>query len=363
MQAEMNDTNREYDTNGWFSVENNPLSKVGVYPYLGRSIDPNAVPDRLYNVLRPADELGSPETIESFKLLPWIDDHAMLGDEDAGLTPAEKKGIQGVIGEQVYFQDGTLYGNIKVMSEAMATAIANGKTELSCGYRCRYEYAPGMFNGQAYDYVQRELRGNHLALVDSGRMGPEVAVLDHFKFTLDAKEPSMAEEDKGGGEAPMTLEEAHAHLETILPIVAKLQKLISDSTAATGEAEEAEEPVVEATDEEGDTEKDGDEKKPGEGMDAAEIARTVERTIAAKAKLYADLSAYIGAFDHADMTLDGMADYGVKKLGLTAPKGEGVTFLRAYLMGKGAPASASAMDAKPRGKSTNFVQRHIAGEK
>jgi ADP-ribose pyrophosphatase YjhB (NUDIX family) len=128
---------REYDTNGWFSVENNPLSKIGVYPYSEKSLGISDRTDQFKNVYRPASELSSKQCIDSFKLLPWIDDHKMLGNEDDGMTPAEQKGIQGVIGQNVYFKKDTLYGNIKVFSEAMSNLIAQGKKELSLGYKCR----------------------------------------------------------------------------------------------------------------------------------------------------------------------------------------------------------------------------------
>jgi len=47
---------REVDTNGWFEVKNNPLSKVGVFPYRGIQL-PNAPdPNAIYQVYRPAEE-------------------------------------------------------------------------------------------------------------------------------------------------------------------------------------------------------------------------------------------------------------------------------------------------------------------
>lgn len=369
---------REYDTNGWFEVKDNPLSMVGVFPYSGRSISPECNPDKIYMVYRPAEELGSNDCIDSFKLIPWIDNHVMLGSEEDGLTPSEQKGVQGVIGQDVHFDWETLKGNIKVFSEAMANLIANGKKELSCGYRCRYEYAPGTYDGMAYDYVQRDIRGNHLALVDNGRMGPEVAVLDHFTFTVDNKEFVMAEENKEvmGDEPKMTLEEVHKFLEEVMPMLAKIQQLTGQEFGAAG---------LEAVGDEDTEKEDGDESKPGDmtedeegpeygvggqkeeekegergqGMDAAAIAQTVEANIAKKNKLYDKLSAHIGAFDHSEMDADKMAKYGCKKLGLEAPKSGRVAFLEAYLMGKGAPNRA-AMDAAVR--KGNFVQRFLEGK-
>lgn len=184
-------TERLYDINGWFEVPRNPLSKVGVFPYLGRSIGAPE-PDKVYMVYRPEEELSDPETVASFRLSPFVDDHTMLGDdEDDGLTPAEKKGVHGVIGERVVYDPDsrTLYGNLKVFSKALRRRMdKEGKREISCGYRCAYEQRHGVFEGQRYEYIQRRIRGNHLALVDQGRMGPDVRVLDHLKFTVDAKD-------------------------------------------------------------------------------------------------------------------------------------------------------------------------------
>src|SRR5690554_3928966 len=85
-------SNRTYDINGWAEIKGNPLSKVGVFPYSGAQISPDLGPDKIYYVYRPEEELNNQETIDSFKLIPWTDDHTMLGKSDEGLTPAELKG-------------------------------------------------------------------------------------------------------------------------------------------------------------------------------------------------------------------------------------------------------------------------------
>ena len=333
---------RDYDTNGWFEIKDNPLSVVGVYPYMGRSISADCIQDRLYGVYRPESELSSQDCIDSFKLIPWIDDHVMLGNEDAGLTPSEQKGVQGVIGQDVYFDGTTLKGNIKVFSEAMANLIANGKKELSCGYRCRYEYAPGTFNGEHYDYVQREIRGNHLALVENGRMGPDVAVLDHLTFTIDSQEFTQ-----------MMTKDTESKKDD------KIEEEEKDETVYDSEEEKADEEVEKAVKDEDEDEDKDDEKKSG--MDVAEVARLVQKNIAKTSKLYDTLSAHVGAFDHSEMDLDKMAKYGCKKLGLEVGKESRVPFLEAYLLGKGAAAPVVAMDTSAT-KSGNFVQRYLKGK-
>ena len=135
---------------------------------------------------RPQEELASTETINSFKLMPFVDEHEMLGKDG---TPAEtKRDTKGVIGRRVYFEYPYLRGNIKILSNSALNQIEGGKIELSPGYRCVYDFTPGEFNGERYDAIQRHIRANHLALVDEGRTGADVAVQDHSVITIDTKE-------------------------------------------------------------------------------------------------------------------------------------------------------------------------------
>lgn len=68
---------KQVDHNDFWYIKDNPLSKVGVFPYLGKQISSELEPDKIYQVYRPAEELLSEETISSFKLLPIVDDHTI----------------------------------------------------------------------------------------------------------------------------------------------------------------------------------------------------------------------------------------------------------------------------------------------
>lgn len=166
---------KKVDENGWWIIKNNPLSKVGIYPYLGKQIDDSLEPNKVYRVYRPASELLNEKTVKSFNLVPLINDHEMIGKD---FKPAEKKGIDGIIYNPRVAHKNMLIGNIKIYSEKMMRDIKNGKKELSMGYTCTYDLTPGDWDGQHYDVVQRDLRGNHVALVDKGRMGSDVRVYD-----------------------------------------------------------------------------------------------------------------------------------------------------------------------------------------
>ena len=336
---------RMTDVNGWLEVKDNPISKVGVFPYLGKNVDNSFPPDQIVMVLRPEEELSDPECIDSFKLVPWIDEHVMLGHSDSGLVPAELKGVEGVIGENVYYDNGVLYANIKVFSDNMDTLIGAGKRELSAGYRCKYEISSGLFNGQRYDAIQRRIRGNHLALVKEGRMGPDVAVLDHLTFTFDAKDIQM----------PMDPETKKAIDESEKRIMDAIEKMGKDSAATLKamdekicemkDAKDGEE--EEKTGEDADEEKKKDEEKKAEdrkamdasiksALDAALApvnkmleglaARTTAETAAQDAKdaqaLRTRLADFGYAVDSADtLTLPQLREAAVAKIGLKCAKG------------------------------------------
>lgn len=351
---------RVHDVNGWYEIKRNPLSKEGVFQYGGATLAAagcDADPSRMYKVYRPASELSAQECIDSFKLLPWIDDHAMLGDKP-GMIPAEQKGVQGVIGEDVFFEDGYLYGNIKVFSETLADNIDAGKKDLSAGYRCNYRMESGIFNGEEYDAIQFDIRGNHLALVAEGRMGKEVAVLDHAEIltiTIDSKEFALmsdpVKEPVAQDVDPMAgLETRLAKIEELLAKLIPLEKeehgeaLDTDPKADPAPAAEVK-----------------DKCEPASGMDAAEVVALKTRVeqlekggikalmgeISKRDSLANAVSAHVGTFDHAEMTLGEVAKYSAEKLGITCDSGHELAAVQGFLAARKAVSVAVAtVDAK-----------------
>ena len=411
---------REYDLNGWPEIKGNPISKVGVFDYLGRDISPDLEPEKIYKVYRPEEELADPETIESFRLLPWTDEHAMLGNEDEGMTAPEKKGIHGVIGEDVYFQDGYLKGNIKIFSNKLAKAIKDGKKELSIGYRCLYDLSPGVYDGQRYDAIQRNIRGNHLASVEEGRSGHDVAVLDHFRITLDSKGLNMPDASRPGkmtgdnyssllgqlealkekiemmmGGEEMEDEDIHEEEKAYEKEEGKegeAEKELSENAAHEGDEMEMHHKhadmkdkhhgkdkhqgkdaegeykkfvnkadVTEDTEEEEELSQDdkpGDMSKPADkGMDA----KAIMREISLRDALAKRLSNLIGTFDHATKTHKEVARYGIKKLGLRCTPGHEISMLNGYL--SAARINSTVTMAKDSAHKSNCIDAYLKGVK
>lgn len=359
------DSSRSVDINGYVDVPKNPISKVGVFPYLGSSIGAEPA-DKVFMVYRPESELSDPETIESFKLSPIIEDHTMLGE---GLTSPDEVGVQGTTGEQVEFENGTLYANLRIYSDKLLSIIEEGKKDISLGYRCVYEMTSGIFNGVKYDAVQRKIRGNHVAIVDEGRMGRDVAVLDHAIFTIDSQEPEMAKKitaetlkqiaaldeqlktlkaalDEGEmekkeegkdeeGSGSMSLEDLTAHIRTIEEFLSKLKPLEEAEHGEALDADKDEEKKDETKAE--DADKDEEKKEEKSGMDAAAVKSLLEtekknwlKEVAAKNALVSKLT-MIPSFAHDSMTLSEVQKHAVAKLGLKVPAGQEGAALDGFL--------------------------------
>lgn len=384
------DSARTADFNGWIEIKDNPISKVGVFEYLGRNVDASFKPDERVRVLRPPEELNRQETIDSFKLIPWIDEHVMLGPSESGLTSPETKGIEGVIGENVYFDEanGRLCANIKVFSDNMDDLIAGGKRELSAGYRCRYEISSGVWNGQQYDAIQRDIKGNHLALVKAGRMGPDVAVLDHhMNFTFDARELTMAEtekekEDKKAmDEVKSTLKEMGDSLKAMDKRIGAMDAKMGKDTGGDPDVDPAiaadKKAKDEAEEKKKDDEKKGEDKKAMDAaiksaMDAA-IAPLVEslnalksnatKTVLSEVKRRNELANQLATFgiavDSADMSLPELQATAVEKIGIKCEKGQEQIALDGYFFNRQAPADevGFALDSRhTSGEQANAVK-------
>ena len=80
------------DSDGFIEIKSNKLSKPGVFDYLGSEIGA-PIPDKVYRVYRPQDEIRSKECVNSFKLQPWIITHTMLQTCLLYTSPSPRDGL------------------------------------------------------------------------------------------------------------------------------------------------------------------------------------------------------------------------------------------------------------------------------
>jgi uncharacterized protein len=157
-------------------VETNNISKATVNPYLGREIpeweELGLDPDKIYQLLRDPKELE--KAAPTFNNLPLLSEHVAVTSEDH-----PKELVIGATGTDAEFNPPYLKNSLVVWPEEAINDIeSEDKKELSSAYRYEADMAPGVYEGQKYDGVMRNIVGNHVALVKEGRAGADVVVGD-----------------------------------------------------------------------------------------------------------------------------------------------------------------------------------------
>jgi hypothetical protein len=169
--------NRRYDADGRLHILRTPISKATVNPYYGREI-PDAdklglEPERVYYLLRDPGELAKAASSFARNQLMFV--HTPVSADDP-----KQESVAGTIGSEVEFLAPYLIADICVWdAEAIAGVETDTVRELSASYRYRADMTPGMYEGQRYDGVMRDIQGNHVALVKAGRAGSDVMAADN----------------------------------------------------------------------------------------------------------------------------------------------------------------------------------------
>lgn len=173
-------TLRWHDEDGRLHVDRSNLTRVQVAPYKGSEVpgwrDLGLDPDKVYYGYRPAEELSDDETIRSVNGIPIQLNHHL----DYPDAPAKETRI-GSTGDKAAF-DGTYLSNSLHFQDADAIRrIRDGSMkQLSLAYHYDPDFkSSGEYKGQKYDFTMRNIRGQHLALVEEGRAGPTCVVEDH----------------------------------------------------------------------------------------------------------------------------------------------------------------------------------------
>lgn len=311
---------RVVDINGWITIKDNPILKAGIFPYLGSEIG-QGEPTRVYKVLRSEEELSRPETIKSFELVPLINEHFVLGELG---TDTDDKPIDGIVGESIYFDAPYLKSNIKVFGKHIKKLIEVGKIELSAGYSCKYIPVE---NNPDYDFIQTDIRANHLALVEAGRNGSDVAVQDALKFTLDSKELLMNLEDILAQISALSDEDK-------AKLLAALNPVGDENTEVEKEVAKDEDKEVATDAENTEVAKDEESSVDVEAI-KQEAVKEVMSELAEVKEIASDLTEVIGEIPPVAMDSKAkLVAYGLDKLKIKAKKGEELATLRGYLQHK-----------------------------
>ncbi len=169
-------TVRTVDQDGRLHVGVSNISKSTVNPYRGSEIPDNDKlgldPDKVYYLLRDPAELE--KAAATFNNIPILDKHIPVHADDP-----QKDNVVGSTGTDASFDEPYLRNSLVIWDAVAIAGINTGQQkELSSAYRYDADMTPGTYGGMRYDGIMRNIRGNHVALVDVGRAGPDVVVGD-----------------------------------------------------------------------------------------------------------------------------------------------------------------------------------------
>lgn len=172
----LDESQRHIDKNGHLIIKETVITKEDVNPYRGRDIPDweshGLDPDKIYYLYRPLSEIE--KAVDSFKGKQLLLRHKPVNSKDT-----QKEITVGAIGSDLKIRDGKLYGDMTFWDqEAIDLIDAKKMEQLSAGYGYDFKLEDGEFNGQHYDGIMTNLHGNHVALVERGRIGNDAIICD-----------------------------------------------------------------------------------------------------------------------------------------------------------------------------------------
>jgi hypothetical protein len=150
------------------------LARTGIYEYRSSEIGLDG-PDRVIRLYRPPEEVFAEEAMCSFDGQPIT-----LGHPPGDIVTADNwqhlaKGDVRGIGRNA----DALTGTLTIRAKEAIDAIEGGMAELSNGYTYLLDATPGIApDGTPYDGTQRQIRGNHVAIVERARGGERCRIAD-----------------------------------------------------------------------------------------------------------------------------------------------------------------------------------------
>lgn len=198
-------TQRQITAEGFMRVPGR-VAKTGTQQYLRKELGLDGNPNETVTVYRPPEEVFHADSLATYHLADITLTHPME------LVNAKNyKSVVAGVTDGAGRQDGDfVVADLIVKDGATIKAIEAGTVELSAGYTAEYFDEKGVApDGTPYDYVQRDIRINHVALVPSARAGRQARLFDN-----NPKEKTMKTVVLDSGRTVEIQDEAVAHLVT-----------------------------------------------------------------------------------------------------------------------------------------------------
>lgn len=167
-------THREYTDEGFLKVPGR-VARTGIQEYLARELGLDGDPMRIVRVYRPEEEVFADASLGTYDASDITSPHPPLL-----VTALTYKGVAVGVVRGPGRRDGDfVVCDLIVKDQKTIDEILGGKCELSAGYTAVYDETPGVTeDGQAYHYIQRDIKINHVAIVERARAGANARVFD-----------------------------------------------------------------------------------------------------------------------------------------------------------------------------------------
>ncbi|KEI75886.1 DUF2213 domain-containing protein [Clostridium botulinum] len=155
---------------GFLICHNVPIARTGWYEYLPQELGIEGSQNELVKVYRDPEEVFSNSAIASFEGKPVTDEHPpdlLTADNSKIFIKGTTQNVR-----QDKKEPNLLIADLIIYDSTLINEIDQGKREVSCGYECDYK------ENEDGTYSQIQIRGNHVAVVEAGRAGHEVAIKD-----------------------------------------------------------------------------------------------------------------------------------------------------------------------------------------
>ncbi len=253
---------QHFTPEGYLLCEGVPIARTGTLIYGEHEVPVEANFSGLITIERNAEDVFRPETLASFEGKSVTIDHP-----DEGVTPQNWRAltvgtVQNVRRGEGIEQD-LVIADLLITDHEAITEVRAGLRQVSCGYDADYEQlSPGRG-------AQRNIVGNHVALVERGRCGSRCAIgdketdmskptkkswADRLRVAFMSKDAAAAEElakeaetaDSDDDDEDKPTKTSDKTLDSLVKAVGLLTKRFGDMEAELKKAETSDEEEEEA---------------------------------------------------------------------------------------------------------------------
>lgn len=272
---------RVYTDEGYLKVPAR-IARTGIQEYSAAEMGLETVdPFQIIRVFRPEHEVFKQESLDSFKEKPVTNDHPPTLVDSSNFKKYSVGWSSGSVERNQNFVETVL-----TITDADAIKfVEEGKIELSNGYTSDIDWTPGLTNdGEPYDAIQTNIKGNHIAIVSKGRAGEQVRLADHqLHKSEDTMKVSIFDVD-------------YEVTEQVGQAVKKLTQRLKDTEEEMKKAEDEDQEELEAAKEKAD-----EMEKKAEDMQAKlDHALSKVPTAEALDKMVADRQAFVNQVQKLD---------------------------------------------------------------